>query len=302
MTLQLTSSDSLILQLSAAIATSQLDWMAYSADISTSTFGMSGLTPSNGQSNNTSEVTAVAAPLAGSVRQVRWFTVYNRDTVAATVIVSHANGATRRRLVRVTLQPDECLEWSPDTGWRTIDPYGIAKVGSVIVLPRPAIAPAMGFLAGNLTATKSITSGNSFAVYLGKADRALSSVSLRYRVTTAAATITWAEVAIAKGAPVLAGNPSLTRLGFTDVSGVVNSTGQKTTAVSLAGCQAGDDLWAIFGNQATTIFIVRAGLADDLQVGYQATAAVRPSTMGAGTAFTLEAAAIVAPWVAWVGT
>lgn len=156
----------------------------------------------------------------------------------------------------------------------------------------------VGFLAANLTATKVITSTNSFAVYMGRAGAAYTTITLRLRVTTAAATITWAEVAIATGAPVLGGNPSLTRRGFTNTAAIVNSAGQKSIAVTVSGIAAGDHLWAIIGNQATTAAVIRGGLADDLQAGTQASVVVRPSLMATPQTFTLEGATAVCPWIA----
>lgn len=163
-----------------------------------------------------------------------------------------------------------------------------------------------GFATANLTATKSLTSNSAFAVYMGRAPAALTSVQARYRVTTAAVTITWAEVALAKGAPVVGGNPTLTVVGFTNVAAVVNSTGQKTTTISVSGGQsvaAGDDVWLIIGNQSTTAAIVRAqSIADDLQTGTQASrAATRPSlAVGGGQVYTIEGATTLAPWIAMV--
>jgi hypothetical protein len=156
----------------------------------------------------------------------------------------------------------------------------------------------VGFLAANLTATKTITSTNSFAVYMGRAGASYTTITLRFRVTTQAATITWAEVAIATGAPVLGGNPSLTRRGFTNTAAIVNSLGLKSVAVTVSGIVAGDHLWAVIGNQATTAAVIRAGLADDLQVGTQASAVVRPSLMATPQAFTLEGATVACPWIA----
>jgi hypothetical protein len=117
-------------------------------------------------------------------------------------------------------------------------------------------------------------------------------------VTTAAGTITWAEVAIATGTPSPGGNPALTRRGFTDVAAVVNSLGQKSITVNVSGIAAGDDIWAIVGAQATTALAIRAGLADDLQLGGQASrAATRPSTMASPETFTIEGATAACPWV-----
>lgn len=165
----------------------------------------------------------------------------------------------------------------------------------VATLPKVRLPPS--FQCANLTAVKTITSTNTFAVYLGKADAAYTSVVVRFRVTTQGGAIVWAEVAIATGAPSAGGNPSLTRRGFTDVATVVNSLGQKSVTVAVSGIAAGDDIWVLIGNQATTAVAVRAGLADDLQLGGQASAVVRPSTMGSPQAFTIEGATAACPWV-----
>lgn len=163
------------------------------------------------------------------------------------------------------------------------------------------VMTAPHFSTANLTSTKTLTSLTTFALYMGRLQVAATSIRVRYRVTTAAATITWAEIAIAKGAVNVGGNPSLTRLGFADVAAVVNSIGLKTTTVTLTGAAVGDDIWVLVGNQATTAAILRAAsAADDLQVGVQAAVATRPSTMAAATAFTLEAATVLPAWFALV--
>lgn len=156
----------------------------------------------------------------------------------------------------------------------------------------------VGFQHGNLTAAKTLTSGSTFAIYLGRACARYSSVVVRWRVTTAAATVTWAEVAIATGSGAMAGASTLTTRGYTDVAAVITSTGQKSTTVAVSGIEVGDDVWVLIGNAATTAGIVRAGLADDLQVGFNVSAAARPSTMAAATSFAVEGATAAALWVA----
>lgn len=170
----------------------------------------------------------------------------------------------------------------------------------------PSIAPSVRFspvfATANLTSTKTLTSGTAFALYVGKAPTANPTVNVRWRVTTAAATITWAEVAIATGAVVAGGNPSLTIRGFTNVAAVINSTGQKTTSVTTSGVAAGDDIWIVIGNQATTAGVVRAqSIADDIQTGAQAArASQRPSTQSGAQSYTIESATTLAAWVAGI--
>lgn len=152
--------------------------------------------------------------------------------------------------------------------------------------------------AANLTDVYASAAGTAIAVWLGTAPWKSTSVTLRYRVTTAAVTITYAEVGIFSGSINLGGNPTLTRLGYADVAAVVNSTGLKSTAVTLStACNPGDNLWAVFGNDATTPLQVRAGLADDIQTGICATLAARPSTATSPTVWTIAGATVAVPWV-----
>lgn len=177
---------------------------------------------------------------------------------------------------------------------------GTQQVGAIRLAPT--------FATTNLTSTKTITSTNSFALYMGKAPADIDAggtLKVRYRVTTAAATIVWAELAIAKGTPVAGGNPTLTVVGFASLSSVVNSTGQKATTVSVSAGQsiaAGDDLWLVIGCQATTACALRAqSIADDLQTGAQASGVLRPSLIvGTPTAYTIEGATTLAAWLAIV--
>lgn len=150
----------------------------------------------------------------------------------------------------------------------------------------------------NLTAVTAFATNTSYFVYLGRVSSAITTLTLRNRVTTAAATITWAEVGIFTGTPVLGGNPSLTRRGFTNVAATFNSTGQKSTAISLTGVSVNDELWVAFGSQATTPFQVRGGLADDLQTGWYCSVAGRISTLGTPVTVTLGSATLVPPWCA----
>lgn len=259
----------------------------------------------SGQSNGGTAVDVVAAPASSNYRVIKWVEFTNTGSVARTLTVRVDVSGTDRNSMAVTLQAGEKLVYD-GTYWKRVLPTFIA--GSLAIMAGETVLMARHFATANLTGTKTITSGSTFAVYVGKAPRAVTSGKvgdIRWRVTTAAATITWAEVAIAKGSINVGGNPTLTAVGFADVSGVINSTGQKTTSVNLSAGQAvaeGDDIWVLIGNQATTAGIVRAqSIADDLQVGLQASLATRPSlNIGSGQAYTIESATTLAAWVALV--
>jgi hypothetical protein len=252
--------------------------------------GSSSVSVTDGGAGTTVTIAAVTGTTAGTVCAGNDARLSDARTPTSHV---HAAGD----ITSGTLATARLGSGTPDaTKFLRGDQTWAAPAAAPATLPKIRVPPS--FLAANLTATKTCTSNTSFAVYLGRADAAYTSVVVRLRVTTAAATITWAEVAIATGTPSPGGNAALTRRGFTGVAAVVNSLGQKSVTVAVSGIAAGDDIWAIVGAQATTALAIRAGLADDLQLGGQASAsATRPSTMASPTTFTVEGATAACPWV-----
>lgn len=251
----------------------------------------------------TAATTAVVTGVASRLTRVDELTVYNNSaTVVQTITVQRTDGTNTPKIITVTLLPGETLLYSAPGMWTHLDANG-GVYGAGTQIQASAVMVSPFFSTANLTTAKTITSTNTFALYVGRLTRATSSVQVRLRVSTAAATITWAEVAIAKGSINPGGNPTLTVVGFADVSASYNSTGQKTTTVNVSSGQtlnAGDDLWFLIGNQATTAAAVRAAsIADDIQSGMQASAIQRPSLIvGTATAFTIEGATATSAWVA----
>lgn len=160
----------------------------------------------------------------------------------------------------------------------------------------PVMYQTVGLNPANLTAVTALTTGTTYFEYMGVAPKAYTSCSVLANVTTAAVTITWAEVGIFKGTPPLNGTASLTRLGSTSVAATFNSTGRKSTAVTVTTAP-GDNLWVAFGASATTPFQIRGQLADDLQSGVFQTGAVQPSVAGTPFTTTLGGATAVPGWV-----
>ncbi len=279
--------------LGAAVTTNELAVCCFYADNTTTT-----LTPGsqNQLTTGTTPVTIVSSPAASTQRLVKTIVVYNNDTTLVDITVRFFDGTNTRPLVRMVLQPGDTLEYVYTRGWQVTDSYGIQRQSTFINNPKPALIKSPGFNAVNASTTKTLTSTSTFGYYLGRADRSVTSINVTYRITTAAVTVTWAEVAIATGIPVLGGNPNLTTRGFTSTAGTWVSTGVKVTNVVTTGIAPGADLWVLFGNNSSTAAVVRAGIADDITAGYQVTATVRPSTMGAATAFTLEANTVAPIW------
>lgn len=283
--------------LAAAPATNQLVVVADYYDDPTTGKGFSGEVDT--LTNGTTAVTAVPAPATGNVRGVSAVSIFNNDTVLATVTVRLNTNGTFRVIMNVSIAPGETLHYLQTQGWFTTDVAGLLKTGGTIIRQ----APLMMNLAKDLT---NLTTVTAFATtvchcyYMGVAPYLSTGVNLLANITTGVATITWAEIAIYTGTPTLNANcPNLTRLGWTSVAAIYNSTGRKNTAITLTTpSQPGDNLWVVMGCVATTPFQIRGGLADDIQMGVFQTLTARPSLTAGPTAGTLAGAAVVPGWVA----
>jgi hypothetical protein len=110
--------------LAAAITTTQLPITSSYTDITSSAF-----TPgeSDTATNSTTGVTAVAAPAASTQRQIKSISVYNADTVAATVTIRYNNNSTLRTIVKVTLSVGDTLSFLDGIGWSVINTSGQIK-------------------------------------------------------------------------------------------------------------------------------------------------------------------------------
>lgn len=147
----------------------------------------------------------------------------------------------------------------------------------------------------NASTVTNITSGDCFCVCVGKARKAWTTATIRYRIsTTSASGITWAEMAIYKGTPVVGGAATLSRLGYADISGQVNATGPYTIAVTISGVSIGDDLWVVFGMAATTMGTATSCVGDTVRGGFaneftgQPSATASPTTTLAASASRMQ--------------
>ena len=249
--------------------------------------------------------TVLSGPGAPTQRDVGMVAVANTHaSTSNTVTIEHFDGTTATRVWAGVLAAGESVVYAGGA-WSVRNASGVPKSAPLNSPNYSSVLMSPAFATANLTGTRSITSTNSYAVYVGKAPRSITSANVRYRVTTAAITVTWAEVALATGSINVGGNPTLTVRGYADVSGVVTSTGQKTTSLSVSSGQSineGDDLWVMYGNAATTVAVLRAqSIADDIQVGVFAFLATRPSlNVGNAQAYTIDGATALAPWFALV--
>jgi len=278
------------------------DMTASYADLTSSTF-----VPGGSEANPTAATTTLVAAPASGVRQVKGVSIRNTSATTDQIVTVQKNvSATIYNVISVTLRPLDCLHYESEScAWTIYDYRGDVRAARYPNEPGPGFRHRVGFSTGTAGSTKSLTTQTAFAYYVGKASAGgITAVQVRVRVTTGCSTITYAEFAIATGAPVIGGNPTLMVVGYQDVSAIINQTGVRTVLIPVSSGQKileGDDLWVVVGNQATTACVLRAdNEADDLQSGYAAAATTtQPSTIvGTPTAFTTEGATVLAPWMA----
>lgn len=162
-----------------------------------------------------------------------------------------------------------------------------------------ALYPVWWNLASAGSTTQVSTSGSLScrAFYYGKAPKAITSLVVRYRVTTAGSGFAWAELAIGTAAPVNGGPTSVVIQGYTDTSGIWNSTGVKSTTIAVTGTvAAGDDIWLVWAKSSTGSPSFRAmSVGDDLATGLQAFSdGTQPSGLPGG--YFAEAAGALGIW------
>ena len=173
-----------------------------------------------------------------------------------------------------------------------------------LIEPTSYNSPVMhppGFQAVDLVTVTTAPTNRSNAIYLGQPETDKILVSIRTEVATAVATaIVWAEIAICTSIDfVIAAGTDLILSGYTDVTSTFNSTGNKTTEISV-NISRGAHCWFVWGSQATTPFQLRGGLGDPFNSGrIQFAAATRPSTMSNPTTFTASGSASAASWIAY---
>lgn len=257
--------------------------------------------------SSATDTTIVSAPAASTYRRVLYISIRNSHASSSnTITVQKDVAATEYRMTGdITLGPGEWIEYIEGAGWKCFDSAGRLKTREVVQGAPTAILTNPVLMSAGIASTRTMTSNSTFATYCGQAPRALTSITMRVQITTASATITWAEAALYKGtAPVAGSDMTLTPVGYTDVSAVINSTGRKTIVINVSSGQVvneGDHLWLALGNQATTAAVVRAAsLADDLQCGTAGSRAThRPSTnIGSALLFTTDTTDLM-PW--WHG-
>jgi hypothetical protein len=257
------TTDVLQFKLGSSVTATQLDF-----DVSYNTITSTTVTPAKltGVSNNGTAVTLMSSPGASEQKLLKGATIYNNDTTSKTILILYYNGTTTTQIFNAILAPSDVLKYTLEKGWEAFDSKGSKKFLSIrgvnnAIRRMPALRPS------GLTGTLSLTTGTTFITYMGKADKAYTSITFQFKVTTLASTITWAE------AGVVTNNRFIElgfyeRKGYTDISAVVNTTGLKTVTVPVSGINAGDELCFTLGISATVTAVVRTCLITDEYARY----------------------------------
>jgi len=117
------TTDNLQIVLEGSVTTNQLQCFASWRDRTTTTF-IAGRTVVN--TNNTTDVNLVPAPASGQ-RVVDFFTIYNRDTVNATVTIKLDANGTEYILFKVVLATGENIVYQEGVGFNVIANSGAIK-------------------------------------------------------------------------------------------------------------------------------------------------------------------------------
>lgn len=272
--------------------TATLDYMVSYADVTGDSFAANG---TSGQIVSVANTAILRGPLVNlGIRQVKYLSLRNRSTtVNTTVILKKNTGATDFHYTSpISLRVGESMVYSEHKGFEILNANGLPYLISVVDQPAPSLVFPEWCSAGDLTVSKILSTNTAWAIYIGKAPWALTGVTARYNVTTAAVTITWAQIALATGPLVANGNSALTVVGTTDVASVINTTGIKSTVIrATSPIHENDDLWFIIGNQSTTDAQIKQGTAIDYHQQGMASSKIntKPSDiLGVATGFLTE--------------
>jgi hypothetical protein len=270
-----TINDKIEVILGAAVTTNQLHVISSYNDGNTA-----GVTPTKTVTvtSGTTAVNLVPSPASSRQRSLRFASIFNCDSKPSIVTVRINYNATIRNVITVTLQVNEYLQYTHRTGWKVFDINGSLKSLNLNESITDNIIPE--FFSQGTSGTLSLGT-TTFCQYIGKATGSYTTMTISYNSQTTMATPTWAEIAIYKGLFTMGSNVTVTRCGFTDMSTIWLKTAATNigSIITTTGIIAGDDLWLVYGNSATTsVGLKSVGLADDIGTGFIQTAgSLRPS-------------------------
>lgn len=117
-----TTTRSLKFDLGGVVTTNELPFVASYVDVAApDTYEPAA---AHGISAGAADIEILPAPSATRKRQLKFLSIYNRDTVAAVVRVFLLDGATERDIVKITLPAGSTLIYTDGEGFRVISSAG----------------------------------------------------------------------------------------------------------------------------------------------------------------------------------
>ena len=143
------TTDNVQVVLGGAVTTNQLRCVASWRDITTTAY-TPGRTITN--TNNGTDVNIVPSPAASTQRVVDFLSVYNSDTVSATVTIKFDSSGTEYTLWSGALATGECITYTDGDGWKKLSASGKPQLD--IPVAATSVADGVNVIAaGTRTAT-----------------------------------------------------------------------------------------------------------------------------------------------------
>ena len=158
-----TTTDKIQVLLTSAVTTNQLDCIATYKDISTTAY--SGSSPTLVTTNNTTAVDLVPAPASNVQRIVDFISVYNADTVNATVTIRINRNGSTGVLFKCILSTNELLVYVEGKGWNIHSSSGLSKQSLTYdnsnITTNPNYIINSGFQVAQAATSATITAGTA---------------------------------------------------------------------------------------------------------------------------------------------
>ena len=130
------TTDNIQVALAGNVTTNQLQCFASWRDITTADY-IPGRTLAN--TNNTTDVNIVTSPASSTKRVVDFISIYNRDTVNATVTIKMDANSTEYILWKGILAAGETLQYNDKTGFSVLTLVGAVKTSQTVGSNNPVI-------------------------------------------------------------------------------------------------------------------------------------------------------------------
>lgn len=168
----------------------------------------------------------------------------------------------------------------------------------------PAINLPIGFSKGDGAQTFQPVSSTGYARYIGPAPPRINTLKVMYRITTAAVTVTYAEIGLCfsefpdLASSIVSNTLTLVPDAWVDIASVITAGGRKLATISSIGeVNVGAHLWILLVVQATTTPVMRGGIPQEAGLMMSKAGSARPSTLAPNAPFDEVATSVNDIWL-----